>query len=523
MAEIWRGTRIFAERKYLVLGDASVTYGAAHAIVDAVSAWLVGHGVTRGDRIGIAMRNVPEWLLIFWAATQIGAVVVGFNAWWTAEEAEHGIAISRPKVLFCDTERLTRLRPASVAHAMPVVVIGHGSGADHIAWDDVVATPPAKRDASGLLPEDIALVFFTSGTTGRAKGARLTHRGCINAMMNIAFNTAVTREIESILARGPGADPAAIGVALVATPLFHVTAHPCLTLPITAAGGTLVLMHKWDAAAAAALVARERVTVMYGVPTQVRELVRVGQGGGHDLSSLAVLSGGGASMQPDLVQQVVDLDQPVLPSTGYGMTETCGAITALTGSLYARFPRSVGRALPTTQIRIVDSRGHEAEPGERGELWVRGVCVIDGYIGDDHATSHAIEDGWLKTGDVATIDRQGFIEIVDRIKDMIIRGGENVYCAEVEAALYRVPGVIECCAFGVPDARLGEQVGAAVVFARGAARVPASDVRDLLRSMIAQHKIPRFLWTVEPPLPRNASGKLVRNMVQAMLDPATAE
>jgi long-chain acyl-CoA synthetase len=285
---------------------------------------------------------------------------------------------------------------------------------------------------------------------------------------------------------------------------------------VTAGGGVLVLMYRWDAGEALRLIEREKVTGMSGVPVMSRELLAHPDFAKHDTSSLMSLGGGGAPLQPDLVAKIDAEVATARPNTGYGMTETCGIITAVGGDFFVDRPASVGPAMPTFEVKCVDDDGNTVPPGDVGELWVRGASVIKGYINRPEATAESITDGWLHTGDVARIDEDGFIYIVDRKKDMVLRGGENVYCAEVEAAMYEHPAVAECCVFGVPDPRLGEDVAAAVVPHPGQT-VTAEALREVCATKLARHKIPRHIWILDEPIPRNANGKYLKRELREKL------
>jgi long-chain acyl-CoA synthetase len=508
---LWLSTLQFADRDYLVYGDERITYGEAHQRVAAIANWLLDQGVKPGDRIAIAMRNYPEWMLVYWAGVSIGIAVVGMNAWWTAAEMVYGLKDSAPKVVFADAERLARIaeQPDMLGDAT-LVVVRADAPADAVPFSDVLARggelPMVEID-----PDDDACIFYTSGTTGFPKGAQLTHRGCISNLMNMMF----AGQVSSLATqRGTGVflDPEApppIPVTLVTTPLFHVTANNCGAYATTAAGGKMVLMYRWDAGEALKLVEREKVSSVSGVPVMARELVTHPDFDKHDTSSLLTVGGGGAQIQPDLVDKIEKTVATARPNTGYGMTETCGIITSIAGDFFVDKPASCGRAMPSFEAKVVDDAGNALPAGETGELWVRGAPVIKGYINRPDATAESITDGWLHTGDVARIDDQGFIFLVDRKKDMVLRGGENVYCAEVEATLHRHDAVAECCVFGVPDARLGEEVGVAIKLAPGQTVSPA-ELREHCLALAARHKAPRYIWLRDEPLPRNASGKFLR-------------
>lgn len=517
--ELWLSTTAFADRDYLVYGDERLTYGEAHIITTAVAAWLTERGVGPGDRIAIAMRNYPEWLLIYWAALSIGVAVVGMNAWWVQDEIAYALSDARPKVVFADAERLARILRCSdeIAGAVLVAVRAPDHPASVHDWREIIAHPGSLPEII-VDPDDDACIFYTSGTTGFPKGAQLTHRGCIANMMNMMFAGQVSA-LAAAKAAGETVDPAAalsVPAALITTPLFHVTANNCGCHAITAGGGKLVLMYRWDAGEALQLIERERVTSMSGVPTMSRELINHPDFATTDLSSLTTLGGGGAQLPPDLVLQIDRAVATARPITGYGMTETCGIVTCIQADFYIDKPDSAGPAMPTFEVCVVNDAGDTLPPGQIGELWVRGSPVIKGYLNRPEATADSITEGWLHTGDVARIDQDGFIFIVDRKKDMVLRGGDNVYCAEVETALYRHTAVAECCVFGMPDERLGEAVAAAVFLYPGQC-VTAEALRDHCAALIARYKIPSLIWIRDEPLPRAATGKFLKRELRERL------
>ena len=515
---LWMSTAQFGDREYIIYQDERLTYGQAHAQVAAMANWLMAQGVEPGDRVAIAMRNYPEWMLIYWACVCIGVAAVGMNAWWVTEEMEFALKDSTPKVVFADADRLARIleRPETAARSKLVAVRAEAP-AGVTPWSDVIAHGGAMPDVQ-VDPDADACIFYTSGTTGFPKGAQLTQRGCVANLFNIMFSGQVSG-LATARATGVAPDPNAPippPIALVTTPLFHVTANNCGAYAISAAGGKMILMYRWDAGEALKLIEREKVTVMSGVPVMARELLNHPDFDAIDTSSLQTLGGGGAQLQPDLVAKIDSQVKTARPNTGYGMTETCGIITAVSADFFVDKPASVGPAMPTFEIKCVDDDGNTVPAGEVGELWVKGAPVIKGYINRPEATADSITDGWLHTGDVARVDEDGFIFIVDRKKDMVLRGGENVYCAEVEAGVYQHEAVAECCVFGVPDARLGEEVAAAVVLKPGQA-LEAEALRNHLSTRLSRHKIPRFIWFLSAPIPRNASGKFLKRELRENL------
>ena len=508
--EVWLSTAAFADRTYLVYEDERLTYAEAHAQVNSVAAWLFEQGVRPGDRVALSMRNYPEWLLIYWACISVGVAVVGMNAWWTAEEMAYALKDSEPKVLFVDAERLERIKDRlDLTASMKLVGVRIPDLPENMTpWSEVIAHGGDMPDVS-VNPDSDACIFYTSGTTGFPKGAQLTHRGCVSNLLNMVYASAST-SLATQRATGiePPADPPP-PVVLITTPLFHVTANNCGAYAATAGGGTIVLMYRWDAGEALKIIEREKVTNMSGVPVMARELINHPDFDKTDTSSLVQLAGGGAQVPPDLVQKIESQVATARPGTGYGMTETCGIITSVSADFFVDKPDSAGPAMPNFEVKCVDELGDAVPPGELGELWVKGSSVIKGYINRPEATAESITDGWLHTGDIARIDEDGFIFIVDRKKDMVLRGGENVYCAEVESVAYRHPAVAECSVFGVPDDRLGEEVGIAIVV-KPSETLTADEFRAHCAGIMAKHKVPRYVWFLADALPRNASGKFVK-------------
>ncbi|HIF93921.1 MAG: class I adenylate-forming enzyme family protein [Myxococcales bacterium] len=532
LREIWLGSAAHGDADYLVYEDEHMSYAQAHRQVAQLAHWLVQNGICPGDRVAIAMRNYPEWMLAYWATISVGAAAVGVNAWWTAPELAYGMNDAKPKILICDHERLQRIQAIrSEIPEYPIigVRVPEPLPLDVIDWATIVA--PVGEEPSlpeiAIDPDEDACIFYTSGTTGRPKGAQLTHRGCVNNLLSLAYwNVAQAMAMQRASDGAPPAAPsrdAKTGqlTSLICTPLFHVTANNCIAQGMTMAGGKLVHMYKWEAGRALELIERERVTNFSGVPTMARELIAHPDFASRDTSSLNALGGGGAQLQPDLVSKIDKSVSTARPGTGYGMTETCGVITANSADFFVDKPASCGPALPIFDTKCIDTDGKTVPTGEVGELCVRGAQVIRGYLNREEETAESITDGWLHTGDIARVDEDGFIFIVDRAKDMVLRGGENVYCAEVESALFDHPLVTECAVFGVPDDRLGEEVAAVLVLNRY-----EENAADLLRAhcatRLAKYKIPRYIWIASEKLPRNASGKFLKRQLRDDYDLADA-
>jgi long-chain acyl-CoA synthetase len=530
---LWEAASARPGGDYLVYEDERYSYPEVAAQVRSLAHYLRDtHGIGSGDRVAIAMRNYPEWVVSYWAVLSLGAAAVGMNAWWTTSEMEYGLTDSRPKVLIADAERLARIAPAldSLRASLPLSIIAVRTDGDlpanSVKWADVVAVEgsPASLPPATIDPDDDACIFYTSGTTGFPKGAQLTHRGCIHNLMHLGFWAAVNvlagakadPAAAAAAAEADASKPAPIPVIMAPTPLFHVTANNCLLYPATSGGGKLVLTYKWDAGRALELIEREGVTNFSGVPTMSRELLAHPDWETRNTSTLAGMGGGGAALQPDLVAKIDKSLAKGVPSTGYGLTETHGIVTANSAALFLAKPSSCGPVMPTFDAKLVDDAGAEVPKGEPGQLCVRGPAVVKGYLNKPEATADSIRDGWFNTGDVARIDDDGFVYIVDRVKDMVLRGGENVYCSEVEVAIYANDEIAEAAVFGIPDERLGEEVAAAVVLRPGS-MLTGEDVRAFLSGKIANYKIPVKVWVLDQPIPRNANGKFVKRELRDML------
>jgi len=521
---IWELSRGHGDKDYLVYADERITYAEAHDKVARVAAYLVSRGVGAGDRVAIAMRNYPEWALTYWATVSLGATSVGMNAWWTGPEMEYGLIDSAPKVLVCDVERLRTVEPhldAIRKQADLEIVVVRAPGevpADAVAWEEVEATAADGLPAVDIDPDDDVCIFYTSGTTGTPKGAVMTHRGVVTNLLNVAFGVtvmAVARQNQNA-SEAPASAPPTPLTALLAVPLFHVTGCNCCLHPVTAQGGRLILMHKWNAGEALETIEREKVTLFTGVPMMSRELVEHPDFEERDTSTLGSLGGGGAAVQPDLVDKIESKLKKGRAGTGYGLTETCGVVSMNSGDFFVSKPKTVGPALPVVEAKIVDDQGNEVDSGTVGELLVYGPQNVRGYLNKPEATEEAFPNGWFATGDLATIDEDGFIAVVDRVKDMVLRGGENIYCAEVEAALFDHPAVKETAVFAVPDDRFGEVPGAAVVCKPGQS-VSEEDLQAFARERIAGFKVPTHYWFLDDDLPRNANGKFLKRELKARL------
>ncbi|MFD7894190.1 class I adenylate-forming enzyme family protein [Streptomyces sp. NPDC059743] len=523
----------YGDRPFLVAESGTYTYGEFFAAASALANRLLDvYGLRPGDRAVVAMRNHPEWQIAFWAAQLAGLVAVPLNAWWTEDEFTYALDDCAPRVLLVDGERLPRVARWAAREGVRTLVFHHGSGDKGDKWDkgeeglpapDPFTAPPDVE----VRAEDDATIIYTSGTTGRPKGAVATQLAQAGAAMNPRYHAAA-----SALARGriPGQGPAP--VALMTYPFFHVAAFTCV-YSVMAVGGTLVLMRTWDAREALRLIREHRVTYYAGVPSTALQLLdaaeaeseteagaqagaqEAGAGAENDaLETLNLFSTGGAAAPPALVARLTArYGERVEPRNGYGLTETCGGVLAVFGEEYRRFPDSVGRPTPATEVRIAGPQGESVPEGQVGELWLRGQALVRGYWHDEAATAEAFTpDGWFRTGDLAMV-RDGRIAVVDRIKDMVVRGGENVYCAEVEAVLHDHPEVLDAAVLGIPHPVLGEEVVAVVRLrepAGSGVAVDAEALRAHVAARLAAFKVPAHVLVREEPLPRNPAGKILK-------------
>ncbi len=510
LAQIFAGTR-GDESTFLVYEDERWTFDETMRHVDALAHALVeDFGIRKGDRVGIAMRNLPEWIVSFAAILSVGAVSVSLNAWWTESELDYAMDDAGLSLLIADPERIERGHHLAHAKGIPMVAVRADrleplpTGVHHYDEVVVLGTPMPEVEVG---PDDDATILYTSGTTGFPKGAVSTHRAVTQALMAFWANASIqsARKGADVLGGG-GFAPCFILIV----PLFHVTG--CVPVMLSCFGMKLklVMMHRWDPETALRLIEAERVTAFVGVPTQSWDMLECPAFSRYDTSSLASIGGGGAPAPAKLVDRVEKGFDRGRPNIGYGMTETNAFGPGNNGDDYVSHPTSTGRARTTiVDVEIRDEVGHAVPVGERGEIWMKGPNLIRGYWNKPEATAETIVDGWLATGDLGRIDEEGFLYIEDRAKDMVLRAGENVYCAEVENAVYEHPGVYEAAVFGVPHERLGEEV-ACVVVRKPGADLTGDDLQDFLAETLAPFKVPSRVAFAEERLPRNPAGKFLK-------------
>ena len=510
LRELYRQGLAHGDADFYVFEGERYSFATAWDTAAACANALKARDIGVGDRVGIALRNYPEWPFAFMGITGMGAVAVAMNAWWSAEEMIYGIEDSGLKLLFVDAERRDRIAPHAKRLGIELIAVRcEPRGGE--TWEEFLAGADATMPETALSGDAHATLLYTSGSTARPKGVLSIHRSIVQALLGWESGFAIAAQITPELAEAATDAPA----ILLSVPLFHVTGLTVQFLSSFRPGRKIVAMHRWDAEAALRLIEAERVTTFSGVPTMAWELVQSPNYDKHDVSSLKTAGGGGAPMAPEHAARIDQRLGAGAAGTGWGMTETQGLATMIGGQAYVERPRSCGRpAQPLVQVKVVDESGRELPRGETGELWIWGVMNFKEYWNQPDATADALTDGWVHTGDIGHMDADDYVYITDRAKDMILRGGENIGCQEVEAALYQHPDVAECAVFGVPDPRLGETV-AAVVSTRPGASVGAGELQAHVAGRLAKFKVPEHLWLRSERLPRIASEKIFKRGLRA--------
>lgn len=521
LAALARIGRSHGDATFLIYESERVSYEAWFRAVTALGRHLQSLGVQQGDRVALAMRNLPEWPVVFFAAVTIGAICVPLNAWWTGAELAYGLAHSGAKVLVCDGERLDRIAP----HRAELRDLGHVivSRRDDLpagvaALESVIGPssawaglPDQDLPAVEIAPDDDATILYTSGTTGNPKGALGTHRNFVTNIFSSAYGAA-----RQVLRRGEALPEPARKVLLTVIPLFHATACSATMMGAIAAGHTMIFMYKWDPEQAFQIIEREKVNSTGGVPTIAWQLIEHPAREKYDLSSIEAISYGGAPSAPDLVRKIREVFG-ALPGNGWGMTETTATVTGLSAEDYLNRPTSCGPPVAVARLKVLDESGNELPPGQIGELYASGPMIVKGYWHNPEATAATFIDGWVRTGDLAWLDEEGFCFIADRAKDIVIRGGENIYSSEVENVLYDHPAVMDAAVVGIPHRTLGEEP-AAVVHLTPGQTATEGELQDWVRARLAAFKVPvRILFHPET-LPRNANGKILKKDLKALFD-----
>ena len=531
LRDVFQNGRTFGPREFLVYEDERATFDAFARATLTLAHRLAADGVKKGDRVAVIMRNLPEWPVAFWAGILVGAIVTPLNAWWTGEELSFGLANSGSKIAIADDERLERITEhLDELPDLQKVYVGRFDGAPLPAkaslLDSVIgptsswaSLPDLPLPQVDLAPEDEATILYTSGTTGKPKGALGTHRNMTSNIMANGISAA-----RNFLRAGqplPESDPHKLPqrVTLLVVPMFHATGLSANLAPSLNAGGKMVIMHRWEPEQAMALIEREKVTATGGVPTIAWQLIEHPARANYDLSSLQAVSYGGAPSAPELVRKIVEVFPASQPGNGWGMTETTATFSSHLGKDYSARPDSAGPAAPVGEMQIRDPGDGKTvlATGEVGELWVKGPQVVKLYWNRPDATAETFQAGWLRTGDLARIDEEGFLFIIDRAKDMLIRGGENIYCVEVENVLYDHPDVMDAALVGIPHRTLGEEPGA-IVHLKPGGTVTEAELRSLVRTRLAAFKVPVRVVFWPENLPRNANGKIMKSELKKVFE-----
>jgi acyl-CoA synthetase (AMP-forming)/AMP-acid ligase II len=499
-----------ADKEFVVYQEERLTFAEVKAESIRIAAMLQHrYGIAKGDRVTIAMRNYPEWISCFIGAIMLGAVVVPMNAWWKADELAYGLKDSGSRLAIVDEERARRIAEIE-GFSIPMLTVrtGHAvaAGLGAATLDEALADAPAEPwYLPTIYPEDDATIMYTSGSTGAPKGAVSTHRGIVSGTLNYL----VQGLSMLMLAQKQGVGLPEQQVMLLNVPLFHITGLVPVLLVSIASGRKLVIMYRWDAGDALRLIERERCTYFVGVPTMSLELMQHPDKDKYDLSTLLDIAGGGAPRPPEHVDRLAKAFPGKNPAIGYGLTETNGVGAGNLRENYRLKPASTGRvSKPLVEMMIADDAMKPLPAGEVGEVCIRSAANVRGYWMKPLATESAFtKEGWFRTGDLGRFDEDGYLYIVDRKKDIIIRGGENISAVEVEAAIYAHPAVAEASVFGLPDERLGEIVGA-VVYPKPGEQLEGEAVIQFVTRDLAAFKVPARVWVVHDPLPKLGSGKI---------------
>lgn len=514
LADVIRSSRRDDDSCFLVYQDIRWSYQTFFQQVDRLASWMNQQGVRPGQAVAIAMRNRPEWAAAFAATALIGAVPAPLNSFGLREELELALDSIQPVLLICDQERAQRLESHLQTHHLPALLVGQQTDTQHQAqittYEQVQDTQPTALPECHPKPEDPALILFTSGATSRAKAVLSSQHAVCQALYNIdyisAFSALTSPEKIAGIMRNPSAP-----VILSAVPMFHVSGLHAQLLTALRTGRRLIFMHRWDPQEAISIMKQEQVTQFNGAPSMVMQLLREADFFDCDLQQhFAGLGFGGAGLTQSIIEKVLNKLPDKMVGVGFGMTESNGVGAAVSGDLFNAKAKSSGLVSPLINVKICTLDGDDLPPGEVGEILLQGAPLMQEYIGDERASAEAMRNGWLHTGDLGYLDDAGFLYIVDRIKDVINRSGENIAAAEVESCLVKYPGALEAAVFGVPDDTTGEAVIAVVSVKEQQMPSEPSLLRDFVAEQLAAYKVPREIYVTSNPLPHNPAGKLLK-------------
>jgi long-chain acyl-CoA synthetase len=531
------------DKTFIVHGDRRISFAEFSDLSNGVSAALRDRfGVGRGDRVAVLSANNPEWCLAFWGTVDLGAVLVGLNGWWKNDEILYGLTDSGAKVLVADRQRYERIAAEVERGAVPeleavylvdcdpadvgTTPVNTGNRPLLHRFDELTGAPTADQPDGPIDEDDPAVIFYTSGTTGRPKGAVSTHRNMIANLQNTVVSTVVGTMTGdgAPIPSGNESSGSAQPAALFTSPLFHVSGCHS-TLVVGYMGGLKLVMPvgRFQPETALELIQREHISVWATVPTMVWRVCEHPDRHTYDTSSVKSVAFGGSPSADELQRKVRETFPNVRTTTNaYGLTETSSVATAISGQDAIDKPTSVGPPMPVVELRIVDADLTDVPTGGTGEVLIKGPVVVQGYWGKAEATEVAIVDGWLRTGDLGHVDEDGFLYITDRAKDMIIRGGENVYCVEIENRLVEHRAIADAAVFGVAHPSLGEEVKAVVQVEPGHT-ITEAEVKAWVAETLADFKVPTYVDVTAERLPRNASGKLLKNVLRGEGEVSFAE
>jgi long-chain acyl-CoA synthetase len=519
------------DQTFVVYGDREISCADFVALSNSVSEGLRSVGVSHGDRVAVLSQNNPEWCMSFWATVNLGAILVGLNGWWTTDEVIYGLQDSGARVLVADAKRFERiagdldqcpdLEHVFLIDADPSAFPQGGVATLH-RFDELTTNPSPNVPTDPIHEDDYAVIFYTSGTTGRPKGAISTHRSMIANLQNTMYG-AVAGPMAGNVAPIP---PSASGqtVALFTSPLFHVSGcHSTLVVGLLAGLKLVMIEGRFAPESALQLIQDHGVSVWATVPTMVWRVCEYPGRHDYDTSTVTSVAFGGSPSADELQRKVHDTFPNVKSTTNaYGLTESSSVATAISGQDAIDRPTSVGQPVPTLELAIRDDAGNAVPIGQTGEVTMYGPLIMAGYWNKPEATADTVRDGWLHTGDIGYVDDDGFLYITDRKKDMIIRGGENIYCVEIENRLVEHPAIADAAVIGVPHPELGEEVKAVVQLEPGEA-LSEAEVQQWVAEGLAAFKVPAYVDVQVEQLPRNASGKLLKNVLRGKGDVSFAE